>query len=178
MNIDRARLIRNVIRTKSEDIGWVGIGVVCRDTVFIAAPPFFDGSRGFHRPGTLAHSNLDCGNEKKHVDAWLLQTSWLVGHVVAVTAAARHARAAARRWRTDRGMWGPTRGSGSIHRLVSIRSTHEVPPTSRFVSIVEPASRRCRGRRFVSPSRRSWGCSTRRGTRERRVGRGLIRTAV
>ena len=46
-----ARLILSVIRTKNEDIGSVGIGVLSSGAVFIVAPRFFDDARGLGTAG-------------------------------------------------------------------------------------------------------------------------------
>ena len=46
------------MRTEKKDIGSVGIGVLCNGAVFIVAPPFSDGSRGFHQSDPLGRSDI------------------------------------------------------------------------------------------------------------------------
>ena len=76
-----------VIRTKNEDIGSVGIGVVCSGAVFIAARRFFDGSCESQQPSSFARSDLRHATKTKHINVWLLPTLGLVGQVVAFIAA-------------------------------------------------------------------------------------------
>ena len=74
-----ARLSATVIRTKNEDIGSVGIGVVCSGAVFIAARRFFDGSCGSHQSNTFGRSDLRCGNQDRthqHLAAANVGVGW------------------------------------------------------------------------------------------------------
>ena len=81
------RLKSSVIRTKNEDIGSVGIGVVCSGAVFIAARRFFDGSCESQQPSSFGRSDLRRATKTKHINIWLLPTLGLVGQVVAFIAA-------------------------------------------------------------------------------------------
>ena len=113
--------------------------------MFIVAPRFFDGSRGFHRPGTFGHSDLDRGNEEKHIHVWLLRTSRLVGQVVAFLAAAGNARTAARSRRNDPGN-GPHSRAG-VHSSTApafVRSMRQLRHRARLdhrVSLHRPRGR-------------------------------------
>lgn len=93
------RLIADVRRTKNEDFGSVGIGVVCNIEVFIAAHGCFDGTRGFHPPGTLGRFDLGRGNEENQMPFWLLRTSRSFAAGRYVHRGSRHPRAAARNHR-------------------------------------------------------------------------------
>jgi len=171
-----ARLIWTVMRTEKKDIVAVWTGVVCNGAVFIVASPFSDGSRGFHQPDTCARSDLRRGNQEKHMHVWLLRTSRLFGQVAAFIGAAVNARAAARSRRNDRGIGHHSRaGVYSLTAPAFGRSTrrlrHHARLDRRPALIAIGAGR-------LAPSRRSGGCSTRRGTRGRVVSCGLIRAAV
>ena len=170
-----ARLICNVIRTEKKDIGSVGIGVVCNDAVFIVAPRIFDDRREFQQPDTFGRSDLVRGNKDKNTSAFgCCERPRLFGQVAAFIGAAGNGRAAARSWRTDRGIGHHSRAGGPLHRLLQHSFDARGGSDITLVSTVGSGLIAIRAGR-LSPLRRSAGCSTRRTTFGRFVGCGLIR---
>ena len=106
--------------------------------MFIVVSRFVGGPRGLHQPDAFGRSDLRRGNERKHINVWLLRPSRFLGQVVALIGAPGHARAAARSRCTDPCMGHDSR-AGS--RSSTAAHSFEAPGGSgiALVSTVGPA---------------------------------------